>query len=183
MVAAHMDEVGFLITRSLMMVLSSSSLWVGGSRCFCPASGDPYRQRQVVGVIGAKSPHILTAEERAKPVKLKTMYIDIGSTSKEETEKAGVKQGDPAVPFSSFHICENGKSFMAKALDDRVGCALVVQLFQELQQIQHPSTFYGVMTVQEEVGRGCYHKCRCGTAGPCPLVDVSVATDTPGAEI
>ncbi|WP_156972001.1 hypothetical protein [Syntrophaceticus schinkii] len=58
--------------------------------------------------MGAKSPHILTAEERAKPVKINTMYIDIGSTSKEETEQAGVKQGNPVVPSSTFQLCENG---------------------------------------------------------------------------
>lgn len=183
MVAAHMDEVGFLITRvtddgfikfqplggwwEQVLLAQRVEILTGSGR--------------VVGVIGAKSPHILTAEERAKPVKLKTMYIDIGSTSKEETEKAGVKQGDPAVPFSSFHICENGKSFMAKALDDRVGCALVVQLFQELQQIQHPSTFYGVMTVQEEVGlRGATTSVDVVRPDLALVVDVSVATDTPG---
>jgi len=93
----------FSLLGSLMMASSSSSLWgVGGTGAARPAGGDPYQQRQGCRGNRGKIPHILTAEEKAKPVKLKTMYIDIGSTSKEETEKAGVKQGDPPSPTVLF---------------------------------------------------------------------------------
>lgn len=183
MVAAHMDEVGFLVT----------SVSDNGFIRFQPLGGwweqVLLAQRveiltgkgRLIGVIGAKSPHILSAEERAKPVKINTMYIDIGSTSKEETEQAGVKQGDPVVPSSTFHLCENGKSFMARALDDRVGCALVVELFRELQDVHHQGTIYGVMTVQEEVGlRGATTSVDVVRPDLALVVDVSVATDTPG---
>lgn len=184
MIAAHMDEVGFLITR----------VTDDGFIKFQPLGGwweqVLLAQRveiltgkgRVIGVIGAKSPHVLTFEERAKPVKISTMYIDIGSISKEETEQAGVKQGDSAVPYSTFRLCENGKSIMARALDDRVGCALVVELFQELKEIQHHGTIYGVMTVQEEVGlRGATTSVDVVRPDLALVVDVSVATDTPGA--
>lgn len=183
MVAAHMDEVGFLVT----------SISNNGFIRFQPLGGwweqvllaqrveILTRKGRLIGVIGAKSPHILSAEERTKPVKIKTMFIDIGSTNKEETEQAGVKQGDPVVPFSTFHLCKNGKSFMARALDDRVGCALVVELFQELQDVHHQGTVYGVMTVQEEVGlRGATTSVDVVQPDLALVVDVSVATDTPG---
>lgn len=183
MIAAHMDEVGFLVTR----------ITDGGFIKFQPLGGwweqVLLAQRveiltekgRVIGVIGAKSPHILTAEERAKPVKIGTMYIDIGSTGREETEQAGVRQGNPAVPSSSFLLCENGKTFMARALDDRVGCALVVELFQELQEVHHPNAVYGVMTVQEEVGlRGATTSVDVVRPDLALVIDVSVATDTPG---
>ena len=183
MVAAHMDEVGFLVT----------SITDDGFIKFQPLGGwweqVLLAQRveiltgkgRLLGVIGAKSPHILSAEERSKPVKIKTMYIDIGSTSREETEQAGVRQGNPAVPYSAFHLCENGKSIMARALDNRLGCALVVELFEELKDVHHQGTIYGVMTVQEEVGlRGATTSVDVVRPDLAIAVDVSVATDTPG---
>ncbi len=183
MIAAHMDEVGFLVTR----------VTADGFVKFQPLGGwweqVLLAQRveiltekgRVIGVIGAKSPHILTAEERAKPVKISAMYIDVGSTSREETEQSGVRQGNPVVPSSSFHLCANGKTFMARALDDRVGCALVVELFRELKKVQHPNSVYGVMTVQEEVGlRGAATSVDVVRPDLALVIDVSVATDTPG---
>lgn len=183
MIAAHMDEVGFLITR----------ITADGFIKFQPLGGwweqvllaqrvEILTQKgRVLGVIGAKSPHILTAEERSKPVKINSMFIDIGSTNKEETEQAGVRQGDPAVPYSSFRLCANGKTFMARALDDRAGCALVVELFQELQEVNHPNAIYGVMTVQEEVGlRGATTSVDVVRPDLALVLDVTVATDTPG---
>lgn len=183
MVAAHMDEVGFLITR----------ITEDGFLKFQPLGGwweqVLLAQRveiltstgRVVGVIGAKSPHILTAEERRQPVPLKSMYIDVGSTSKAETEQAGIRQGDPAIPYSSFMLCPNSRTVMAKALDDRVGCALIVELFRELQGAEHPNTVYGVMTVQEEVGlRGAATSVDVVRPDLALVVDVTVATDTPG---
>ncbi|HHW40016.1 MAG TPA: M42 family metallopeptidase [Syntrophomonadaceae bacterium] len=183
MIAAHMDEVGFMITR----------ITEEGFLKFQPLGGwweqVLLAQRveiltsagRVVGVIGAKSPHILTPEERKQPVPLRSMYIDVGSTSKAETEQAGIRQGDPVIPYSSFMLCPNSKTVMAKALDDRAGCALIVELFRELQDGEHPNTVYGVMTVQEEVGlRGATTSVDVVRPDLAIVVDVTVATDTPG---
>lgn len=134
-----------------------------------------------MGVIGAKAPHILTHEEWKQPVKMKSMFIDVGSTSKAETEKIGIKQGDPVVPYSPFSVCKNSKTIMAKALDDRAGCAQLVELFQRLADCDHPNTVYGVMTVQEEVGlRGAATSVDVVKPDLAIVVDVTVATDTPG---
>jgi putative aminopeptidase FrvX len=183
MAAAHMDEVGFLVTSiSQEGFIRFQPLGGWWEQVLLAQRVEILTQKgRLIGVIGAKSPHILSAEERAKPVKINAMYIDIGSTSKEETEEAGVRQGDPVVPFSTFHLQENGKSIMARALDNRVGCALVVELFQELQQLQHPNAFYGVMTVQEEVGlRGATTSVDVVRPDLAIVTDVTVATDTPG---
>ena len=55
------------------------------------------------------------------------MYIDIGATSRADVQAAGVRPGDPIVPDSRFTVLANPKTYMAKAFDNRVGCALVVE--------------------------------------------------------
>jgi len=183
MIAAHMDEVGFMITRiteeGFLKFQPLGGWWeqvlLAQRVVIITSTG------RVVGVIGAKSPHILTAEERKQPVPLRSMYIDVGSTSKAETEQAGIRQGDPVIPYSSFMLCPNSRTVMAKALDDRAGCALIVELFQELRDGEHPNTVYGVMTVQEEVGlRGATTSVDVVRPDLAIVVDVTVATDTPG---
>jgi putative aminopeptidase FrvX len=100
MFAAHMDEIGFMVRRVAKEgFLSFVSLggWfdqvlLGQRVVIKTTKGD------VVGVVGAKPPHLLSADERSKVVEKKTMYIDIGATSAEEVEAAGVRAGDPIVP-------------------------------------------------------------------------------------
>lgn len=183
MLAAHMDEVGFMVTQITeegYIKFQDLGGWWGqvllDQRLEILASGG-----RVIGVIGAKAPHILTAEELKQPVKMKNMFIDVGATSKEETEKMGIKQGDPIVPYSPFMMCKNSKTFMAKALDDRAGCAMLVELFQRIKEIDHSNAIYGVMTVQEEVGlRGAATSVDVVKPDLAIVVDVTVATDTPG---
>ena len=137
----------------------------------------------VPGVIGSKAPHILTKDDLKNPIKIKNMFIDVGSTRLEETKGMGIRQGDPIVPHSSFTMSENNKSFFAKALDNRLGCAIVVELFKKLDKYDHPNTFYGVMTVQEEVGlRGAATSVEVVKPDLAVVIDVTVATDTPGIE-
>ena len=108
---------------------------------------------EITGVMaGAKPPHVLPEDERKKVVEKKEMYIDIGATSQQEVEVAGVRIGDPVVPQAGFAILSNGKSYLAKALDDRVGCALCITTMQSFAKQNHPNTIFGVATVQEEVG-------------------------------
>jgi endoglucanase len=108
-------------------------------------------QGDVVGVIGAKPPHLLPADQRDKVVKKQDMYIDIGASSKEEVEGVGVRPGDPVVPRADFVQLANGKTYLSKAFDDRVGTALVISALNALGS-EHPNTVFGVATVMEEVG-------------------------------
>jgi endoglucanase len=106
----------------------------------------------VVGVIGAKPPHLVPASERDKLVKKQDMYIDVGATCQEEVEAAGVRAGDPIVPQADFVPLTTSKTYMAKAFDNRVGTALVISTLQALKGSDHPNTVFGVATVMEEVG-------------------------------
>jgi endoglucanase len=135
-----------------------------------------------MGVIGAKPPHLMAEEERKKMVDKKEMYIDIGATSFEEVEEAGVRVGDPAIPASDFRVLDCPKrTYLAKAFDDRAGVALVVAVLQNLSAGSHPNTVFGVATVQEEVGvRGATTSVEAVNPDVAIVVDVDIAGDVPG---
>lgn len=135
----------------------------------------------VTGVIGSKPPHILSPEARKKPVEIKDMFIDIGATSKEEAESFGVRPGDSIVPYFEFTQLKNEKMLLAKAWDNRIGCAIAIEVLKQLDGVDHPNVVYGVGTVQEEVGlrgaRTSAHKIKPDIGFG---VDVGIAGDTPG---
>ena len=146
MVAAHMDEVGLMITG-----YDES----GGLR-FQPVGGIDDRvlpgkvllvgPDKIPGVIGAKPVHLLKGDESKQVIKIDAMVIDIGASSKEEAEKL-VKLGQVAAFATRYN--KVGRTATGKAFDDRAGCAVLVEL---LRGARFPFDFYGVFTVQEEVG-------------------------------
>jgi len=135
----------------------------------------------VPGVIGSKPPHLVPADERGKVVEKKTMYMDIGATSKKDVEDAGVRVGDPVVPDSKFTVMANPKLYLAKAFDDRVGCALMVKTLQAFASEPHPNTLYGVATVMEEVGlRGATTSVDMVDPDVAIILESDIAGDVPG---
>ena len=133
------------------------------------------------GVIGAKPPHLLPADERDKVVQKKEMYIDIGASSKEEVEQAGVRLGDPVVPQARFPVLAGGKTYLSKAFDDRVGVALMIQALEALKTESHPNTVCGVATVMEEVGvRGATTSVEAVNPDAAIVLESDIAGDVPG---
>jgi putative aminopeptidase FrvX len=150
----HMDEIGFmvkLITKEGFVRFTPLGGWwdqvLLGHRVRIKTN-----KGSILGVIGAKPPHLLSEEERKKVCEKKDMYVDIGATSQREVEDAGVRVGDPIIPVSEFAVLSDTKAYMAKAFDDRVGCALVITVLRRLMKEEHPNAVFGVATVQEEVG-------------------------------
>ena len=185
MLAGHMDEVGFmvrLITKEGFIKFVPLGGWwdqvmLAQRVVIKTAQGD------VFGVTGAKPPHILAPEERKKMVEKKDMYIDIGASGEEEVKERGVRPGDPIIPVSDFAILANPKTYMSKAWDDRIGCALFIQAIQRLTQESHPNTVYGVGTVQEEVGlRGAKTSAHVVSPDVAIILEVDIAGDVPGIE-
>lgn len=146
MIAAHMDEVGLIVTHIDSdgfikfktvggidpRVLNSKIVLVG--------------DKKIPGVIGSKAVHLMSSEERGKAVPIDKLYIDIGTNSKDETEKK-VSIGD-YVAFKSDYVEFGHNLVKAKALDDRVGCAAILELLSMKLDVD----FYGAFTVMEEVG-------------------------------
>lgn len=185
MLAGHMDEIGFLvhhITDEGFIKFTQLGGWwdqvLLGHRVIIKT-----RQGDVTGVIGAKPPHLLDAEERDKVVKKKDMFIDIGATDRGGVEAAGVRLGDPIVPDSDFVVLANGKSYLSKAFDDRVGCAVVIDVLGHFSQNgdSHPNDLYGVATVMEEVGvRGATTSARVVDPDVAIILESDIAGDVPG---
>jgi endoglucanase len=174
MVSAHMDEVGFMV----------KSVTPDGYLKFLPIGGwGPnvlLGQRVLVrtrkgdfpGVIGSKPPHELTEEEKKQLPDIDKMFIDVGCAEGFDVKaKLGVRPGDPVVPVSPF--VELGKNLMmAKAWDDRGGCAIVIETARAIRRKKHPNTVFFVGSVQEEVGlRGAR------TAAEVVQPDVALALD------
>ena len=183
MFAGHMDEVGFMVTyitdEGYLKFQTLGGWW---EQVMLAQRVVVYtRKGELMGVIGSKPPHILSADERKKIVEKKDMFIDIGVESKEEAIALGVRPGDPVVPVCPYTPLANPKFVMAKALDNRVGCALVVEIIKRLQSVSHPNAAYGVATVQEEVGlRGAATSTYAIEPDIAFALDTGVAGDTPG---
>ncbi len=183
MVAGHLDEIGFMITRiddnGFLYFQTVGGWWsqvmLAQRVTIMTKNGD------VTGVVGSKPPHILTAEQRKKPVDIKDMFIDIGASSKEEAEEFGVRPGDSVVPYFEFTQMNNEKLLLAKAWDNRIGCAIAIEVLKRLKDEQHPNVVYGVGTVQEEIGlRGARTSAHAIKPDIGFGVDVGIAGDMPG---
>ncbi|RHW40698.1 M42 family peptidase [Neobacillus notoginsengisoli] len=183
MVAGHLDEVGFMVTqideKGFLRFQPVGGWW--NQVMLAQRVTVVTKKGEVTGVIGSKPPHILTAEARKKPVEIKDMFIDIGATSRDEAKEWGVRPGDMIVPYFEFTVMKNEKMLLAKAWDNRIGCAIAIDVLRQLKDVEHPNVVYGVGTIQEEVGlRGA----RTAAAKIQPDigfgVDVGIAGDTPG---
>lgn len=183
MIAGHLDEVGFMVTqideKGFLRFQTVGGWW--SQVMLAQRVTVVTRKGDVTGVIGSKPPHILSPEARKKPVEIKDMFIDIGASSREEASEWGVRPGDMVVPYFEFTVMNNEKLLLAKAWDNRIGCAIAIDVLKQLKGVEHPNTVYGVGCVQEEVGlRGA----RTSAAVIQPDigfgVDVGIAGDTPG---
>ncbi|MDD3396827.1 MAG: M42 family metallopeptidase [Acidaminococcaceae bacterium] len=183
MLASHMDEIGFMvkhITKEGFLrfvclggwweqVMLSQRVTVHGKK------GD------LVGVIGSKPPHILTAAERTKVVQKADMYIDIGAKDEKDARAMGAFEGCAVTPYAEFAQMGDGKTLLGKAWDNRIGCAVMCDVMDNLAKGKHANTVYGVATVQEEVGlRGAQTSVNMLQPDVAFVLDTCVAGGTPG---
>ncbi len=182
MLAAHMDEVAMMVS------------WIDeeGYLSFTPLGGLDARvlvgQRVVVhsergpleGCIGAKPPHITTQEEAKRAPELRELHIDIGASSREEAEAAGVRIGSYAT-FPAHFSKLLGTRVMGKAFDDRVGCVVAALVAREAAAEEIGVELHAVFTVQEEVGlRGAATAVNSVNPQYAIVLEGTVAADTPG---
>jgi tetrahedral aminopeptidase len=146
LVDAHMDEVGFMITG----IDSNGTLQFEGVGGFDDRAllGKVVQvgHKKLTGVIGARPIHLLKGNQRDTIVKRDAMRIDIGARNKEDAGRR-VKVGDRAAFVTAYE--EIGATAVAKAFDNRAGCAALIEL---LRGEPYPFDLYAAFTVQEEVG-------------------------------
>ncbi len=179
MLAAHMDEIGFMVKhvedKGFLRVTPIGgwfSQTVLNQRAFVHTENG-----KIVGVFGCKPPHIMKEEERKKVVKIEDMFLDVGAESKEEVKEMGIEIGSPVT--IDRELVKLGKHRVTgKAIDDRVGVALLIDVFKKAEC---DATLYAVFTVQEEVGlKGAKTSAFSINPDMAIAVDVCVATDFPG---
>ncbi len=145
MLDAHMDEVGIIATY----INSDGTIkfgTVGGIDTKVILGRRFIFENGAIGVVGVKPVHLLSTDERAKIPDADSLYIDIGASSKEEAKKR-VKIGETAVFMSDFVNFGNNK-IKGKALDDRVGCAILIDMINS--DLEYDCWFS--FSVQEEIG-------------------------------
>lgn len=160
MIAAHMDEVGLMvkyISPEGYIKFQALGGWLDQALI---------NQRWVIltrkgivpGITGLKTIHVMTPEARNQVFKREQIFVDVGASNRKDAEeRLGICPGDPIAPDSRFTPLKDGKLYMAKALDDRVGLGVMVEILRSLQGNSPPNTIYSVATVQEEVGlRGAH---------------------------
>jgi endoglucanase len=184
MVAGHMDEVGFIVTtltdEGYVKFTPAGGWWsqvmLAQTFQITLASGE-----KILGTIGAKAPHILTEEERKKPVEMKDMFLDIGVASKEEAIQKGIQPGLMMTPYIKTVALSNPQYLLGKAFDNRVGCAAVLDVADHFKKHPLKVELYGVGTVQEEVGlRGAQTSAYQITPDIGIAVDTTISYDFPG---
>ncbi len=172
--AAHMDEVGFMITSITDEGLLKFTTVGGIDSRYVLGKSVLVGDGKIHGVIGRKAVHMQSQEEKTTPADIDDLYIDIGADKKEIAEQY-VSAGDSVVFFNEFcEFGENDSKIKAKALDDRAGCALLVDMILS-DELEYDTVF--AFTVQEENG------CRgAKTAAFAVRPDIAVAVETTTAK-
>jgi putative aminopeptidase FrvX len=186
MLMGHLDEVAFMVKsvtkEGFVKFLPLGGWWghvVLGQRLIIKT-----RQGDVLGVVGSRPPHELREEDRKKVIEIKDMFIDVGGAAGWDVKKKlDIRPGDPIVPDSSFTVMANPNLLLAKAWDNRIGCAMAAETARRLVGVSHPNTLIAGATVQEEVGlRGAQTSVFKVQPDVAFALDVGIAHDTPGTE-
>lgn len=153
-IIGHMDEVGFMITKiddnGMLRFQPLGGIW--SQTLMGTAVVIFSKEDEIHGVITSIAPHLLSIERRNKVIEIEDLWIDIGARSKAEAQAFGVTEGMVATYLSQSFYSQNKKRFFAKAIDNRYGCALALDLAAELSLHEKKHTYYIGATVQEEVG-------------------------------
>lgn len=175
MISAHMDEVGLIATHITDDGFIKFEPVGGIDRRILP--GIPVTVgANTPGVIGVKPIHLLEGDEKEKSVPMKELYIDIGALSRKEAE-AAVKPGDE-ITFESFFEASRGV-ITGKALDDRAGCALLIQMIQS--DLKYDTVFD--FAAQEEIGlNGARTAAYAAEPQAAIVVESTTAADIPDVE-
>ena len=179
---AHMDEIGYLVkyvddngfvkVQNLGGWLSQAMInqrWIIRTD-----------NKDIIGISGIKTIHVMTPEERRGFYKTNNeLFIDIGAKNKNDAIDIGIKPGNPIAPYSKVVELKNDR-LLGKAWDDRIGCAMLIDLAKKVDDITLPYNINFVFTTQEEIGlRGAMTTAYITNSDICINLEVGVAGDFP----
>ena len=184
MLAAHMDEVGFMVSqitdKGFIHFVTIGGWWsqvvLAQQVTITTREGKTFR-----GVTGSKPPHVLTVEARNKPIDIKDVFVDLGASSKEEVESWGIRPGDMITPYIEYTRLNDTPFLLSKAWDNRIGVAVALEVLKEAATNGHETVLYSGANVQEEVGlRGAKAATFMIEPDLTVALDTGTAGDTPG---
>lgn len=177
MLAAHMDEIGFMVQH-----IDDNGfikfVKIGGwdDRILLGMSVDLIGKEVVKGIIGTKPPHIIGEEEKKRPISIDEMFIDTG-LAKDKLNEIGIRVGTPLVPSPLFNSFKG--RLIGKAFDDRAGCALLLEIIKYSYSLH----LFAVGTVQEEMGIGGARSAAYSIEPDVAIaLEGTVAADTPNVQ-
>ena len=181
MLAAHMDEIGLMVQY---IDEKGFIRFVGVGGWYNPVLVSQRvilhgEKGDVPGVLGMKPPHVMEEADSKKPIELANLFIDVGAHSAEEVEAMGITVGTTVTIDRDYQPLA-GTVVTGKALDNRVGCAMLIGALKEMET-KH--TIYAVFTVQEEVGlKGAKTAAFSLNPDVAVATDVTIPGDSPGIE-
>ncbi|MCM8813148.1 MAG: M42 family metallopeptidase [Candidatus Omnitrophica bacterium] len=178
LLAAHLDEIGLVVKHitkegyvNFIKVGGIDDRILVGQRVVIKN-----KQGDAAGVIGLKPPHLMKDEERKKTIEYTDLFIDIGSASREAAQQR-IAVGDPVIFEPNAGVLHETVCY-GKAVDDRVGCYVLIKILEQLSSLDAEVT--AVATVQEEVGLKGARTAAFKIAPDFALVfDTTSAGDTP----
>jgi putative aminopeptidase FrvX len=179
MLVAHLDEVGLVvqyIEESGFLRFDSNGLvdhrvLPGTAVVFETAAG--WRN----GIVGIKPSHLVTDEDRKRPLQMADLWIDLGADHRSQVLEWGIQIGDPIAYRPNFFSAGNGYIF-SKALDNRIGLAILLDVMRRSNGVKLPFDLYLVGTVQEEIGgRGARVAAEAIQPSIAIVIDTVSATD------
>jgi putative aminopeptidase FrvX len=158
MLDAHMDELGAMVRRitpdgfiTMQMLGGWLDMALPGQRWVILTSKGP-----VKAISGIRDIHVTPADERTRPFNRDNLYLDVGAKSAADAASLDIAPGDPIAPDVGFEELANGR-YAGKAWDDRVGCAVAIEVLRRLAAEGHPNILFVAATTQEEIGlRGAH---------------------------
>lgn len=177
MVAAHLDEIGFIVTHiDDQGFLKFHTLGGFDPKTLTAQRVIVHGKEQLIGVMGCKPIHVMDPEERRKMPKTSDFFIDLGMSADEVKEL--VQIGDPITREREF--IEMGACVNCKSIDNRVSVFILLETLKKLKKV--PYDVYGVFSVQEEVGlRGAQVAAQQIDPDFGLGLDTTIAYDLPGA--
>lgn len=186
MVTAHLDEVGLMVqyvTPDGFIRVKTLGGWLRqalpGQRWVILGRDGP-----VPAVSGLRTTHVTPPSQRDQVWPLEEIFLDLGARTREEVAGLGVRPGDGIAPWSPFMVLPNGR-YAAKAWDDRVGLAVMIEAARRIRDegIAIPGRIVWVATAQEEIGlRGAQTSVALARPELGISIEAGVSADYPGIE-